>query len=176
LSNSYSRGVSRTVEPATVTSRRVGSSSIGPRVRHPRASEHGSDPGVQLIHGERLGEVVVGARLETVDLVAFVAARREDDDGRRGLAPNAPDHIDAIEIGQAQVEQHQVRSVGVPEAHRFVSRGGGEDFVSAAAEVLGQGLSSAGFVLDEQQRGPAHRRSSDDVAAVAVVAAVVADS
>ncbi len=97
LSSSYSRGERWTGAPSTVTARRVGSSSIGPRARRPsgrrvRAADTTQTARMRASSSsdrERLREIVVGARLEPGDLVALVAAGRQDDD-RRGSRPPDP--------------------------------------------------------------------------------------
>src|SRR5207248_3697158 len=47
-----------------------------------RAAQHRPDPGEQLARVERLREVIVGAELETDDLVRVVAAGGHHDDRR----------------------------------------------------------------------------------------------
>ncbi len=69
--------------------------------RDPQARE-------QLAHPERLGEVIVGAGVERRDLVALLAAGGEHDDRHVAPLPQPPDHLQAVEIGQAQVEDDEV--------------------------------------------------------------------
>jgi hypothetical protein len=63
----------------------------------------------QLGHAKRLGEIVVCAGLERRDLVALLPARREHDD--RHLAPLAQllGHLQAVDVGQPQIQQHDRR-------------------------------------------------------------------
>ena len=56
--------------------------SIGVR-RRGAAPDRGPQPGQELVHAEGLGDVVVGAGVERLDLVRGVGARRQHDD-RRG--------------------------------------------------------------------------------------------
>src|SRR2546426_4855218 len=49
--------------------------------RRGRAAQQRLDAREQLQHAERLGDVVVGAEPEPPDLVGFLTARREDEDG-----------------------------------------------------------------------------------------------
>ena len=63
----------------------------------------------QLLHRERLDEVVVGAELERVDPVVLGAARADDDDRRADpLAARLLDHAPAVDAGQHQVEDADV--------------------------------------------------------------------
>ena len=71
----------------------------------------GAHPGQQFLHAERLGHVVVRAGVQRLDLVGAVGPAGQHDD--RGLGPAAQplDDLDAVQVGQAQVEEHQVRGV-----------------------------------------------------------------
>jgi hypothetical protein len=65
-------------------------------------------PRHQFLHAERLGHVVVGAGIERGDFLAFVGAHGQHD--HRHLRPlaQARQHLMAVEVGQAEVEDHQV--------------------------------------------------------------------
>ena len=70
---------------------------------------HGLDPRQQLVHRERLDEIVVGARLEGLQFLADKASRREHDHG--GADPASPrrlEHREAVFPRQHEVENHQV--------------------------------------------------------------------
>ena len=58
-------------------------------------AQRDAQPGVELVHAERLGHVVVGAALERLDLLALLVAARQDHDRRRRLAPDPPDDLRA---------------------------------------------------------------------------------
>ena len=65
----------------------------------------------ELAHAERLGQVIVGAALEAVDLVGLLAARRQHQDRhvlQVRLAPDCAAHGDAVEPGQHHVEDDQI--------------------------------------------------------------------
>ena len=65
--------------------------------------------GDQLLHGERLHEVVVGADLERVDAVVLGAARTHDDDRRADpLLARRLEQPPAVEAGEHQVEHAHV--------------------------------------------------------------------
>ena len=68
-------------------------------------------PGHQHVHGERLGDVVVGALVERGDHALLVAVGGDHDDraALRGAQPAA--QLDAVDVGQAEVEDDQVRVV-----------------------------------------------------------------
>ena len=68
-------------------------------------------PGQELGDAERLGDVVVGAGIERRDLAALVVAAGEHQD--RGVAQRLElgQERHAVAVGQAQVEQDQLRPV-----------------------------------------------------------------
>ncbi len=75
----------------------------------PHPAEHGPDPGLQLGEAERLDQVVVRARIQRVDPVRLLAVRGNDDDRDTGSLPEPPADLHAVDVGQLEVEQHDVR-------------------------------------------------------------------
>ena len=79
----------------------------------------------ELLHRERLDEVVVGADLERVHAVVLGAAGADDDDrradalGARGLLDEAP----AVEAGQHQVEHEDVGALVAQPREPVLARG-----------------------------------------------------
>ena len=73
----------------------------------PRRGLHARD---QLLHRERLDEVVVGPDLERVHAVVLGAAGADDEDRRAdALAARLLDQRPAVEAGKHQVEHEHVR-------------------------------------------------------------------
>ena len=116
-------------------------------------AHRGPQPGQQLVHAERLGQVVVGAGVERLDLVVLVLADRQDDDGHRAPAPQAAHHLDAVDAGQADVEHHHVGMALGRQAQRLLAGGGQVDLVLAGAQVGGQGPPDLRLVVDHQHAG-----------------------
>ena len=77
-----------------------------------RPAQHTPDAGHELLRAERLGDVVVGSKLEPHQLVRLLAAGGQHDDRDVAITPQRPSHIEAVLTGQAQVEHHQVRTAG----------------------------------------------------------------
>ena len=70
--------------------------------RRPHARE-------QLVHAERLGDVIVGAEIERLDLAGLVAAARQDDDRDALVArSDRPQQLEPVDIGQAEIENDEV--------------------------------------------------------------------
>ena len=74
----------------------------------------GRDGLEQLVDAVGLGHVGVGADAEAVHPVLDVVERREHDDGdehRRPVGPQPPADVEAVDVRQHQVEQHDVGHV-----------------------------------------------------------------
>ena len=79
------------------------------RLARRREAQPDAHPGEQLGEPERLGDVVVGAGVETHDDVGLLAAGGQHDDREPFVAgAQGPAHGEAVEVGQGQVEQHEV--------------------------------------------------------------------
>ena len=79
-----------------------------PRRAFSNAPGDGSDAGEEFVDDERFGDVVVGTGVEGVDLVAAVGTAGEHDDRDDGPASQTADHLGAVHVGQAEIEDHQV--------------------------------------------------------------------
>ena len=65
----------------------------------------------QLSGAERLRHVVVGARIERRDLLRLERARRQHDDRHRRPRAHAADHVEAVAVGETEIDDQQVRLV-----------------------------------------------------------------
>src|SRR5579859_5368375 len=77
-----------------------------------RTPEHSVDAGQHLAHRERLGDVVVGAKLEADDLVDLGVLGGDYDDRHPAVLAQRAAEVEAAHTGQHQVEQDQVRPRG----------------------------------------------------------------
>ncbi|MCY1542303.1 hypothetical protein D9M68_780460 [compost metagenome] len=117
------------------------------------AAQHGADARQQLLRRKRLGDVVVGARVETLHLVRLVAARGEHQDrdrlGALVLAPLACQRSAAL-AGQHPVEQDDVgqHRVDLALCRRTVKNDRGRKAV--VAQVDGDQLGDRRFVFHHQ--------------------------
>ena len=131
VSDAHTRGLER----------RAGSS-----VQRPEA-------GKKLVHAERLGDVVVRAAVEGLDLVTAVDASGQDQDRCGARRADRTHHVHALHVRQAQVEDDRVGLV-VDDAHDgSCAAGRGQDLVAAGAEVDGQGPNDLRLVVDHQHAG-----------------------
>ena len=76
-----------------------------------RAPQDGPDPGEQLAEAERLDHVIVRTELEPDDAVDLLALRGDDDDRDVRARAQLPAHLGAVDVGEAEVEQHEIGRV-----------------------------------------------------------------
>src|ERR1022692_832234 len=123
-------------------------------VRRPRRPpDGGAQPGEQLVHPERLGDVVVRTRVEGGHLLALLAPGRQHDDGRGGPAADSPDDLRAVHIRQAEIEYQHVRAVPGHRGEARCAVRGGTDLVAARGQVDLQRPQDRRLVVDHQHAG-----------------------
>ena len=66
----------------------------------------------QLADIERLIDIVVGTKIECLDLFSFAIARGQDDNRKIRPFSRPPDDVLAVAIRQPKIEQHDVRRFG----------------------------------------------------------------
>jgi hypothetical protein len=75
-----------------------------------RTPQQGAQPGEQLLEGEWLWQVVVGAHIETRDPIGHCVASCEHENGQvLAGRPEAPARLQPVEPGHHQVEDNSVR-------------------------------------------------------------------
>ncbi|ALE84040.1 hypothetical protein XF36_13545 [Pseudonocardia sp. HH130629-09] len=145
-----------------------------------RPSQNGPDAGVQHTTGDRLDDVVVGTGLQTghdVDVVV-TSGQHHDRDRPRGTQP--PAHLEPVDVGQHQVEHHDVVVTPGDPGQALGAGHGAVDDVSHVGQGDPQTLGDRCVVLDEQ--GPrhvdimTHERARHCRAATAARGRVVADA
>ena len=125
--------------PATVTvwrSRSTATSStttMSP-VAEPRAGPAAPvdrvHPGQELADVVGLDEVVVGAGVQAEDPVVDLAARRHDDHRHLADLADRPADVHAVDVGQAEVEQHDVHAAEVVDRPAAPGQPRGRDAVA----------------------------------------------
>ena len=108
---------------------------------------------------ERLGDVVVGSLGEAFDLVRFFGLGRHHDDRRVArllTGPQFPAHGQAVGPRQHDVQQDQIREVGLGFAQPLHAVVGHQRFISFAVEVPREGLHQTAFVFDDQDSWRGH--------------------
>ena len=116
--------------------------------------EHGLDARGELLDRERLRHVVVGPELEPEHLVALVALRRQDDDRDAGVVlAHRLAHLEAVELGQHQVEEHEIGLLVEGLLDRLLAVLRDVDGVALEAEASLEAEPDRGVVLDDQDAG-----------------------
>jgi hypothetical protein len=80
----------------------------GAGIRRPGAPQHRLHPRLQLGEAERLDHVVVGPAAQAGHPVALLGPGGEHDDPDIGTFPQRPADVEAVPVGQSEVQQHQV--------------------------------------------------------------------
>ena len=95
--------------------------TLARRARPPQVRANARE---QLVGAERLGHVVVGARVERLDLCAFLAFDRQDDDRHVRLRANAPAQLDAVHVRHVEIGDDELRPpLGEIRERRLAFRG-----------------------------------------------------
>ena len=128
---------------------------VGERLLRAHAAQVRADAREQLLHRERLGEVVVGAGVEAAHLVALGVERGDHDDRGLlvGLAQLLGDLV-AVHAGEHEVEQDRGRG-GTPRRRVCASSAVGDRPHGEARALQGvlDGLPDDRVVFDDEDRG-----------------------
>jgi hypothetical protein len=100
----------------------------------PGAALRGADASEQLPEAERLRDVVVCARVEGPDLVVLMVADRQHDHGDLRPGAEPADHLGAVDVRQAEVEDEQVGLLGGGDRQRLLAGLGADDVVAVRRE------------------------------------------
>jgi hypothetical protein len=115
--------------------------------RRRRAPAHGLHPGQQLGQPDRFDQVVVRAEAQAAHDGTLVAVRGQHQHRQVGDLAELAQHLQAVDVGQAQVEQHQVGVVVAGQGVRAALDPGRP--VAGRGQRLDQGLADAVVVLDQ---------------------------
>ena len=106
----------------------------------------------ELARVERLRQVVVGADLEPDDLVDVLVASGQHQDRDVGVLADALADLDAVEVGQHQVEHDQRRLLRGGERERLAAGRGRRDGVARVLQIERDERRDRALVLDDQDR------------------------
>ncbi len=118
------------------------------------AAQHRFDSQDQLTRRKGLGDVVVGADLEAGDALVGLAERGQHDDRQvRMLGAHSPAHFEPVDLGQHQVEHHQVGPVGGNGFKRLASVGHVQGPVTGAFQIADDHSGNGQIVVDDEHLG-----------------------
>ena len=115
------------------------------------AADERAQPRQDFFHPERLGDVVVGAAVDALDLLVPAAARRQDEHRQRqaGVAPAAQQR-EPVDLRQAEIEHDRVVALGLAEEVGALAVAGAVHGVAGVRQGARQLLRQPGFVFDDQ--------------------------
>ncbi len=123
-------------------------------------AERGTDAREKFFDAEGLGDVVVGAGVESGDFVALGVAHGEHDDGRVGGFADFAAGFEAADARHVHVEQDEVGFVFADGVDTFFAGHGFGDDVAVAGESGAHDAADLWFVVDDEDVLAAHRDSS----------------
>ena len=108
--------------------------------RRLHSAQHGMDAGDQLLHVERLGDVIVGAEAQSLQLVCLLTARRQNNDGSLPAVSEHASELEPAEIGQHHVKDHKIGHKRAVQCERALRMRGPLDFEAVHDQVVAQYL------------------------------------
>ena len=118
--------------------------------------ERGTDPRPQQRRVDRLGEVVLGAKLDTAHHARHFVRCRDHNDGQRfkpALIAQCFQDLYAADVRHHQVQQDEVKLPLCDQRQRFASIGGGDYIVNAKErQPIGEHLPIVFYVVNDQYR------------------------
>ena len=118
---------------------------------HPGAAQQPAQPRDELLDAERLGDVVVAARGQAGDAVLDGVLGGEEQHRHLGaLAAHPAQHLEAVEVGQHDVEDHGVRPELARRAHGGRAVGRGPHLPALVPQRHREQLREGGLVVDDQ--------------------------
>src|SRR5689334_4606375 len=124
-----------------------------------RAAQNGAHAGNELAGREGLRHAVVGAELEPGDAVDLLVPGGDDHDRQSGGAADSPTDVEAVGVGQLQVEDGEPDLVLLEREQPFDAPGRPDDTEPVLLEIGANERRDVLLVLDEQDR-PAPRGSA----------------
>src|SRR6266487_4242235 len=119
----------------------------------------GVDPSAQENRIEGLGEVILGADLDTADDSVDLVDRRDHDHRhvlKHGIALQSLEHRDAVELGHDDVEQDNVERILAQDLERLLAVCRGADPVALLLEAAGQEHPVERVVVDDEDAAGEH--------------------
>ena len=141
-------------EPARVVHHQV-TRREGRRIgglRAPVAAQGGADSGRQLVHAERLGQVIVRAFIERLHLLPLLGAGGQDEDGHVAPGPQAAADLQPVHAGHHQVQDDQVRHGCRRKAQGLLAVRRRADLVALRAQAAQHSAADLRLVVHDKDR------------------------
>ena len=126
-----------------------------------------SQSGQELLHRERLRQVVVGSGVERADLVGLLLTHREHDDRNRRERAHTPDDLFPVEIREPEVEEDQVGTLVGRRDDALLAGAHGHDLVAVCLQARAHRAADLRLVVDHEDLASLLLLPSDAAAAPA---------
>ena len=134
------------LQVALLEDRRVAAGACG-------VADGDADAGQQLGRAEGLGEIVVGAVIEGGDFLRFLIAGGDDDDRRGEPRAKLLENFLAVDVGEAEVEDHEVGRALLGEQQPLLAGVGLGKSIAGFGQRVGEKLPDRRFVFDDEHQG-----------------------
>jgi len=114
------------------------------------APQMGIDARHELLHRERLGDVVVRAELESLHSIGVLHFRGEHDDRHTGACTELSTDLFTGQVGEHEIQDHQGRTFLLKDGERFDPARRGQRRVPGMAEVRADDFSDLRLIVDDE--------------------------
>src|SRR6476646_8727189 len=114
--------------------------------------ERHADPGQQLGNPERLTQIIVGAEVKCRNLVMLLTAGGDHNDGSMPGAADLPSHLESIQIGQPEIQQHNLWIAAGGLRETFAGGASLDDLVVVGPQRATKKAPHLGLVFDHQNQ------------------------
>ena len=115
-----------------------------------RAAEGGPNAGEEFVEAERLGEVIIGAGIESFNFVSLRIANRDDDDGNIPARAHGAAGFNSPHAGHIQIENHDIDRLLAQNIESLFAILRFEDTSALSAEAGTQHTADLWFVINKQ--------------------------
>ena len=116
------------------------------------AAQQRADPRQHFLEMKRLCDIVVGAGVETLHLVAPAVAGGQDQNRHRAaVAPPGLQHRDAVHLRQADIEHDRVIGLAVAEKVPLLAVEGAIDHIAGVGQRRGELTIEIGIIFNDEQ-------------------------
>ena len=116
-----------------------------PPLRHPQA-------GQQFLHRKGFGQVIVCTSIQGINFIGIFTAGADDDDGHVGPGTNSVNDLHPVDVGQAQIQQDDLRVVGGCLQNRCLSVGCREKAIVMGSQGGSDEVAHRRIVLHHQNQ------------------------
>jgi hypothetical protein len=99
---------------------------------------------------ERLDHVVIGPQLEAGDPLGLLSPRGDEDDRYPRLSADASDHLEAVELGEHDVDERDVDPAATQQRQRVQAITGLQHLVALLLQIQAEKAPKRMLVIDDQ--------------------------